>query len=201
MKKVLRLLMLLACSYAAITHAANVNQSAVQETTLGPDGLGQLKLGMKWEKGNIVDQLVKFLENPATADGCVTGNLIAKDGKANPLIEIEVSKQLGIILIGAEKISEVDDPKGRKLAVKDWPEELRNISEDMRKFSQSIHTPEGIGIGSTEGDIKKAYTNVDIDDQMIPVPGNKKAYYQYGYDEDYKVGLIQLVRVDQDCFD
>lgn len=143
---------------------------------IGPDGLGELKLGMQWQKNNAVDRLVRFSGNPATFDGCIEGKLLAANGaNTEPFAGVYLSKKLGIVSISTFK---------------------------------NVHTPDGIGIGSTVADVKKAYPDFEktlvngeaqYRDPTLSVPGNPKAHYEISFIKN-KVNSFQIVLNGEDCF-
>ncbi|MEV0588215.1 hypothetical protein [Nonomuraea sp. NPDC050310] len=68
---------------------------------------------------------------------------------------------------------------------------------------KGMKTPEGIGIGATLKQIKKAYPKLKTAASgypYTPVPGNAKAYYSFLLDAKGKVYELALGLNAQDCF-
>jgi len=66
-----------------------------------------------------------------------------------------------------------------------------------------VHTPEGIGIGSTMTAVKAAYPGLTTEQggPVTPVPGNAAAYYQFFYDRATNlVTKVSLAADNEDCF-
>ncbi|NUT40810.1 MAG: hypothetical protein HOV86_12560 [Thermoactinospora sp.] len=64
-------------------------------------------------------------------------------------------------------------------------------------------TPEGIGLGSTKAQLKKAYPKLKTAASgfpMVSVPGNSKAYYLFLLNSKGKVREMGLALDTQDCF-
>jgi hypothetical protein len=67
---------------------------------------------------------------------------------------------------------------------------------------RSVHTTEGIGIGSTRSEVRKAYPDVDFDAPgtvRAKVPGNSKAAYAFLFDSTGRVSGMDIRLVNQDC--
>lgn len=151
----------------ALTHSKPMSQ----ENILRPTGLGEIKLGMKWKKDNIVDRLINFSTDPASEEEyCLSGKLVTDP--MGTKAEFILSKKLGIIFIGSEG---------------------------------NVRTPAGIGIGSAIPDLQKAYPDIaDINSEAfaptVNVSGNRKASYEFVIDNNNKIGKINLIFDEQDCF-
>ncbi|MEU4549189.1 hypothetical protein [Nonomuraea dietziae] len=68
---------------------------------------------------------------------------------------------------------------------------------------QGVKTPEGIGIGSTMKQVKKAYPRLryvmGTGRPYVSVPGNPKAYYEFFPEKDGIVAGVALGSSTQDC--
>jgi hypothetical protein len=65
-----------------------------------------------------------------------------------------------------------------------------------------VHTPEGIGIGSTMADVKAAFPGLTTGQggPVTQVPGNTAALYQFSFDPaSHAVTKVSLVAKVQDC--
>ncbi|KAB8197397.1 hypothetical protein FH608_002220 [Nonomuraea phyllanthi] len=65
-----------------------------------------------------------------------------------------------------------------------------------------VRTPQGIGLGSTHKQIKKAYPKVKTAASGFPyvkAPGNPKAYYSFLLDDKGRVYEMALGLLSQDC--
>ncbi|WP_157248722.1 hypothetical protein [Nonomuraea typhae] len=67
---------------------------------------------------------------------------------------------------------------------------------------KGMKTPEGIGLGATMKQIKKAYPKVNTRTEGNPsvkVPGNSKAYYMFGVNRQGRLEELALALTNQDC--
>ncbi|MFC4121941.1 hypothetical protein [Nonomuraea zeae] len=67
---------------------------------------------------------------------------------------------------------------------------------------KGVKTPEGIGVGSTMKQVKRAYPRLRFSAGGIPnvsVPGNRKAYYAFFPDEKGRLEQLSLGLLTQDC--
>lgn len=68
--------------------------------------------------------------------------------------------------------------------------------------AKSMKTPKGIGLGSTEKAVKKAYPKLKhtVNISFTPAPGSKVAQYWFLFDKNDKVYEMGLVHKKQHCF-
>jgi hypothetical protein len=68
---------------------------------------------------------------------------------------------------------------------------------------EGVHTPEGIGTGSSKADLRAAYPNVGFDSSgtiaSTRVPGNPNSLYRFDLDSNSKVGHILIQTTNGDC--
>lgn len=166
---------------AAVTVSPAVSPSAATSTAstptpavhkLGPTGVGALLLGMT--------------KTEAIATGLTTG-VQGTEGSCGQASDGR--------LAGARPAS-ADDPDGT-LFFSVTSGKLVIISA-----TTGVLTPEGIHLGSTASEVKKAYPKwsggaVDSLD-YVKVPKNPKAYYRIYVDDDQVLELT-LLAADQDC--
>lgn len=135
------------------------------KTTLGPYGVGAVKLGMSAAKANATGKIV--LKMAGAGGSCAGWDLKAyPTGKNN--VGLYISKKVGVAVIFAQK---------------------------------GIKTPQGIGLGSTMKQVKKAYPRLKTSPGGIPyvsVPGNSKAYYAF-ISSKGKVRELAFGLDTQDC--
>lgn len=64
-----------------------------------------------------------------------------------------------------------------------------------------VHTPEGIGVGSTDDEVRAAYPGATFADYefTVPVPGNPKAVYVLNTDSSEKIFALRLELKTSDC--
>ncbi|MFD9950357.1 hypothetical protein ACFWYW_48170 [Nonomuraea sp. NPDC059023] len=133
--------------------------------TLGPYGVGKLKLGMTAKRAKATGTVVlKWRDKHSSCSGW--------DLKAHPTgknsVGLYISKKRGVAVIFAGK---------------------------------GMRTPEGIGIGATMRQIRRAYPKVRTPRGLNPyvrVPGNPKAYYTFFVGKK-KLEQLSIAVVWQDC--
>lgn len=128
---------------------------------LGPDGFGQLKLGMTEQDASAKDvTLVKTSNN----DACVYYEI---SGTGVPLATTAwISNAHGLVMIM---------PRG------------------------SVHTPEGIGFGSTRDDVMKRYPATVANNSGTFSPASQASTYHFGFDDKGLLDSVMLTSASQDC--
>jgi hypothetical protein len=128
---------------------------------LGPDGFGQLKLGMTEQDASVKDvTLVKT----GTTDACAYYEI---SGAGVPLaITAAISNAHGLVMIMPPS---------------------------------AVHTPEGIGFGSTKDDVMKRYPATAVTKSGTFSPASQASTYQFGFDAKGQVEGVVLRSTNQDC--
>lgn len=65
----------------------------------------------------------------------------------------------------------------------------------------AVQTPEGVGVGSTDAQVRAAYPNATFADYefTVPVPGNSAAVYIMNTDPSEKIFSVRLQLLNSDC--
>ncbi|MEV4896708.1 hypothetical protein AB0K48_45845 [Nonomuraea sp. NPDC055795] len=133
--------------------------------TLGPYGVGALKLGMSAKRAKATGKIV--LKRSAPHGGCSGWDLKAHPTGKNS-VGLYISKKRGVAVVFAGK---------------------------------GMRTPEGIGIGSTMRQVRRAYPKVRTPRGLNPyvtVPGNSRAYYTFFVDKG-RLEQLSIAVMWQDC--
>jgi len=96
------LLLFSSLSFATDSHST-ASTKKTDQPVFGPDGFGELKLGMHWKIGNPIDRLIRFSGNPASFEGCIFGHLNAENEPTEPFAGAYLSKKMGLVSISAYK--------------------------------------------------------------------------------------------------
>jgi len=68
---------------------------------------------------------------------------------------------------------------------------------------ENVHTPEGVGTGSSRVDLRAVYPNVGFDSSGaiagVDVPGSSNALYRFELDSNSKVSHISIQATNGDC--
>ncbi len=162
---------LIAIPYYYFKHRENV-------LALGPDGLSELKLGIRWQRGNALDRLVRFSGNPESFDGCIEGKLLAANGASTePFAGIYLSKKLGLVSISLLKGMRTQEGVGIGSTVTQVKTAYPDFDENMLANN-----------GAPKTQIP-----------VVAVPGNNNAHYEIDFIQS-KVIALQLVLNGEDCF-
>ncbi len=153
---------------AATTRPANSTLPARTPLTLGPNGIGALKLGMTRTQAEATGLVAKFQNEPNSRLCLWRTRLVGAHGDGGIVFH---SETLGVATIDAFK---------------------------------GIKTPEGVKIGSSVADVRRAYPGFSVDPEIsrgyVTVPGNSKAVYRISVDNGV-VNELTLQLRDQNCYE
>lgn len=173
-------------STTAVTTTAPTVSTPVPTATedsvevLGPDGVGALNLGMSWQKALASGMLRK--SGPVTSAGCLRYTVLVEPsgGRTSP---------------ATPAVPVWDDSTQIVVSVRDGVVQLIAGS--------ALHTPEGIGIGSSREDLRDAYPQlilpVHSGTTAVPVTGNPYAVYVFTLSGDGTVTSFSLRMAKSDC--
>lgn len=164
----------IATSPAPQTAPGTTSATAPEAATLGPDGVGALKLGMS--------------KAEAEASGLVTGVVAGSDGTCG-------GPEDGSLKGGASP--DGDDIAGRLFF-------SATTGKLVAIYAHAgIATPEGIGLGSTQAELVAAHSDwqqLDSEPGWVAVPDNPQAHYRISIVDD-RVFELSLDSNDQDCYE
>lgn len=128
---------------------------------LGPDGYGNLTLGMSFSDAVATGSLRAEEDSPPPAEGCGTYQLSEGDGAVRKVV---VSGEQGIVTFSAS----------------------------------GARTPEGIGSGSSTGEVEQAYPDVQRGSATYSAPTGSGGNYVF-YVADDQVDSVQLIAPEVSC--
>lgn len=147
---------------------------------LGPAGVGKLSLGMSWQAAMASGLLRQ--SGPVTSAGCLRYTVIVEQYSDSPTAAASVTPP--------------------------WPEKTQivvNVRDDIVQLITSplLHTPEGIGVGSSREDLKDAYPDLTLPTRggttLAPVDGNPMAVYVFDLSGSGTVMSLSLRMAKSDC--
>ena len=154
---------------------------------LGPDGVGTVYLGMSWQKALATGLLRK--SGPVTSAGCSRYIVLIPPSGVRP------TAPTGPTGPRASTVPVWDDSTQIVVSVRDGVVQLI--------AGPALHTPEGIGIGSSREDLSEAYPKVIVPvhsgTTFVPVNGNPYAVYAFNVNSDGTVTSFSLRMAKSDC--
>jgi len=172
---------------AVTTTAPTVSSSPVPAATedtvevLGPDGVGWLSLGMPWQKA-LASGLLRQ-SGPVTSAGCLRSTVLVESPR--------------------DRTTEPTTPTVPLWA--DSTEIVVNVHDGVIQLitGPALHTPEGIGVGSSREDLRDAYPKlilpVHSGTTSVSVAGNPYAVYVFNINSDGDVTSFSLRMAKSDC--
>lgn len=148
---------------------------------LGPTGVGKLSIGMSWKA--VLSSGILRPSGPITSAGC----------------------ERYTVLVGSLGGRTVAPSPATVPVWDDKAEIVVNVRDDVVQLitGPTLHTPEGIGIGSNREDLREAYPDVILPVRSgttsVPVDGNPIAVYVFDVNADGTVTSFSLRMIKSDC--